>query len=313
MLRSLLILLFVPHFLASQGEYIKDKDIIQALVNYRAKLLTENVKAVDKLRIFINNFSEIDTSLYEEFEDVTLNINYLKNICNYSNELILDIAKKNITNSKIKDEITEEYIENIASNSELIDLFLFKALNPVYPFLINPKSTIFTEVKFYQIEAGQKIGEIGAGNGTFSVILAMLNKGIQINVNDLSNGSIEYINTKIKNNVKLLDASKIAVIQGTKSKTNFSNDQFDRIIIRNSFHHFTKKDKMLKSIRNVLKPDGKLCLYEPVLDESGHEKRCKQILERKILFEIIEKNGFRLEEEKKLETNRMLLLKFIKK
>jgi SAM-dependent methyltransferase len=312
MIRSLIIIFLTPFFLKSQGDLILEKDIIQTLVNYRTKLLTENVRSVDNLRILINKLAEIDT-VCDEFESIILSIIYLKNIYKYSNESVLRIVNKNCKNCKYLENIREEDIENIASNSELIDLFLLRTLNPSYPFSIYPKSTIFAEISFYQIEAEQKIGEIGAGNGTFSIILAMLSKEIQISVNEINKGFIYYINTKINKNFQLLDTSKILAIKGTKSNINFSKDQFDRIIIRNSFHHFTKKDKMLHSINQALKHGGKLCLFEPVLESPGPDKRCNKILDKKYLFDIIEKNGFKLEEEKKLEDAGMLLLRFRKK
>ncbi len=311
MIRPLVILFLIPIFLKSQSDSIVEKDIIQTLANYRTKLLTENVRAVDNLRILINKFSEIDT-LCDEFDNMILNITYLKNFYKYSNEDILRISKENCPYCNFIYKIKAEDIENIASNSELIDLFLSGALTSTYPFPIYPKSTIFTEIGFYQIKSGQKIGEIGAGNGTFSIILAMLNKDVQININEISKGFISYINSKINKNYQLLDTSKIMTIIGTKSNSNFSKNQFDRIIIRNSFHHFTKKEKMLHSINQALNQDGKLCLYEPVLDSTGYDKRCNSILDKKYLLQVIEKNGFKLEEEKKLDEDNMLLLKFTK-
>ena len=66
MIRPLVILFLIPIFLKSQSDSIVEKDIIQTLANYRTKLLTDNVRAVDNLRILINKFSEIDT-LCDEF------------------------------------------------------------------------------------------------------------------------------------------------------------------------------------------------------------------------------------------------------
>ena len=82
MIRPLVILFLIPIFLKSQSDSIVEKDIIQTLVNYRTKLLTENVRAVDNLRILINKFSEIDT-LCDEFGNMILNITYLKNFYKY--------------------------------------------------------------------------------------------------------------------------------------------------------------------------------------------------------------------------------------
>lgn len=113
----------------------------------------------------------------------------------------------------------------------------------------------------------------------------------------------------IKDKVNL---GTIQLIKGDKKNANFEHNSLDKIIIRNAFHHFSKEKAMLKSIKAALKPDGKLYLYEPVIDL--REKSCKQckycnkVLKKSKLTAILSKNHYVLEEEVQLEN--CLLLKY---
>jgi len=310
MIRTLLILLMLPVYLSSQDLIFSESEIIQCVSDYRSKLIKENIKATDNLRILENNWGELDPK-NEEFELITLNIIALKSRSDYSTKSLLRIVKRDCEGCKLVENITEQDIEIILENSELIDLVLEGVLKSNYPFAINPKSSVFAELEFYQIESGQTIGEIGAGNGTFSILLGMISDEIQIVINELEKGFVDYISEKISKNAQLLDVSKIEAIKGTKSKTGLRENQFDKIIIRNAFHHFSKKEKMLESIKQSLSENGKIYLYEPILVPSGNGNSCDKVLDKRYLVTIIEENGFLLEEEKYVGSS--VLLRFSKK
>lgn len=311
MIRTLLILLVLPVYLTSQELIFSESGIIRSVTDYRSKLIKENIKATDNLRVLEKNWGELEPD-NEEFELITLNIIALKSRSDYSANALLRIVKRDCEGCKLVEKITEQDIEIILENSELLDLVLEGVLKSNYPFAINPNSSIFTELEFYQIEAGQKIGEIGAGNGTFSILLGMLSNEIQIVINELEKGFVNYIDKKISNNAQLLDVSKIEATKGTKSNTGLKENQFDKIIIRNAFHHFSNKEKMLESIRQSLSKNGKLYLYEPILVPSGSGSSCDKVLDKRYLLTLIEENGFLFEEEKKLD-NSSVLLRFSKK
>lgn len=311
MKKLLLIVFAFPFCLSSQDLIYSESGAIQRITAYRSRLIEEDIEATDKLRILENNWGELDPN-NEEFELITLNLIALKSTHNYSTKLLLRVVKRDCKGCKLVEKISAQDIEIMLEKSELLDLVLGGVLKSSYPFAINPKSSIFTELAFYEIESGQRIGEVGAGSGTFSLILGMLSSEIQIVANELEKGYVHYIGQKVSNNAQLLDASKIKVIKGTKSKTGFKENQFDKIIIRNAFHHFSKKDKMLASISKSLSENGKLYLYEPILVSSGNQNNCNKVLEKGYILSSMEQNGFVLEAEKSLG-NSMVLLRFGKK
>jgi len=96
-------------------------------------------------------------------------------------------------------------------------------------------------------------------------------------------------------------------VRGRKKETKFEPASLDKIIIRNSFHHFSKKEAMLASIKTSLKPNGVLFLQEPL--KSG--KGCAMKMEEAEIKEILISNGFILEKEMNVEDK--LVLKFLKK
>jgi SAM-dependent methyltransferase len=117
----------------------------------------------------------------------------------------------------------------------------------------------------------------------------------------------------IKNNNLQKDSSNvIIVVHGTYYSTGLNELNLDKIIIRNSFHHFKKPRNMLSSIKLALKPKGELYLYELVPPENKEDWRCKKVMKTKKIKKICKKNGFLIVEEKMVGTDK-ILLKFVMK
>jgi len=87
------------------------------------------------------------------------------------------------------------------------------------------------------------------------------------------------------------------LVIGDKSSPNFEENEMDIIIIRNSFHHFKKKDKMLKSISSALKSNGILYIKDPVKELDTDGAMCHQAMYKQALVDVVTKNGFKMEAE----------------
>ncbi|MEZ4980037.1 MAG: class I SAM-dependent methyltransferase [Saprospiraceae bacterium] len=277
-MKPLLFLLFIPTLLSSQELIYSESNFIKTIVVYRSKLLLENIEAADNLRVLEKNWGQLDSD-NEEFKFISLMLIQLGQSFEYPTNFLLKQVKKECTGCKIAEILTEEEVKIILENSELLDLVQSGMLKPNYPFTVNPNSDVFKELEFYKIAKGDKIAELGAGNGTFSIILGLLSKEINIAVNEIEVGFLQYIKRKLEKNDGELDASKFELIEGKKSSANLPENQFDKVIIRNAFHHFSKKEKMLASIKEALKKEGKLFLYEPVLTTGSN---CEMVMSKKI-------------------------------
>lgn len=226
------------------------------------------------------------------------------------NSLVLKNITKVYGNYIPAEEITENDVEVIAANYQLIDLITVDVLGEKPPYVLNKNTQLFKELDFYGIESSDRIAEIGAGDGTFSLILAILNKDLRIAVNELDKKYLEYINRKLSASQASLDGEKISVVRGSKKSVELTEGSYDKIIVRNSFHHFKRQDAMLQSIQDALTPEGILYVNEPVQETDPYEEVCNELMKRRDVIAAIEANGFKLAGEERVGDR--VLMKYTK-
>lgn len=286
---------------ASQEGNSPGKVHLQNLAQYRSQLLLSSQEELKEFHKVIDKLSLNDFES-EVFKEMLYKLIADKKVYDYSNETILRFFKKDFPNIKFREELTLNDIEVISENSEILESILDGVLKRKYPFSLDVNTSFFDEFYFYKIDSTDIVGEIGAGLGNFSVLVSALEPQIELFVNEINKKNSQYIEEKFKNQTD----KKVKIILGNKKSANFPLSKFDKIIIRNSFHHFKYKKNMLHSIKESLKADGVLYLNEPTTELSSDT--CKKILpENEVITKIIE-NGFTLEETK--EFGERLLLKF---
>ena len=120
---------------------------------------------------------------------------------------------------------------------------------------------------FLNIQRGDVVTEIGAGDG--------INIGVMSVLLDSVNFVAQDIDSKIlnaKNYNKLISkyqkyrtnpqTNTFSLVIGTINSSNLPDNKFDELFIVNSFHDFDKQDEMLDDIYKKLKPNGKFILLE---------------------------------------------------
>jgi ubiquinone/menaquinone biosynthesis C-methylase UbiE len=191
--------------------------------------------------------------------------------------------------------------------SNAIDMDVF---DDSYPFKTKIKSDYFEEMQFYKLQDGMTIAEIGAGDGIFSILLASIFRNVKLYVNELESYQLKNIREAF-NRIDTRDpTNQITLIEGSHSSTNLDDDLFDRIIIRDAFHHFTKRNKMLKSLYRNLKPGGILYLMEPEYNEIKESYECPLKLTDAEIQSSVSRAGFRLGNLKMI--NNMVLYEYLK-
>ena len=105
-----------------------------------------------------------------------------------------------------------------------------------------------------------KVLEIGPGPGWAGI--SLLNKRSDLSLYGIE-ASADMVAIAIENakNEGLENRTEYFVGVGENMST-ISNDQYDLIISRESLHHWTEPEKVFKEISRVLKPDGKVCIYD---------------------------------------------------
>ncbi|MEZ4919392.1 MAG: class I SAM-dependent methyltransferase [Saprospiraceae bacterium] len=305
---GLLVGLLFPFLCSAQDSVFTQSHIIQGLTEYRNAVINRDEEAVEQLRALEQRW-DVTGSNREIFESLLLNVLSTKAVYDFPEKTVLRITKRECPQCARLGEITEADIRVLEANSELLNLVLEGILKPEYPFGINPDASFFEELDFFQLKSGQAIAEIGAGNGVFSLLLTVLGKDNRIDVNELKRGFLAYFLQTAEANRSLMDGIQFHAIKGKKTDTGLDLETYDRIVIRNAFHHFSKKEAMLKSIKRALKPDGKLCLYEPITKtQSDLPTFCDLVMDKSEMLQIIQGMGFNLEETSDLEG--MTLMRF---
>ena len=108
-------------------------------------------------------------------------------------------------------------------------------------------------VKEIQKSESGRILDVGCGNGNLFTLLP--DGKYELYGVDFSKNMIDEakMNCKLQATFSVADAESLP----------FDDDSFDMIVCNASFHHYTRPDDVLKEMRRVLKPSGKLLIGDP--------------------------------------------------
>ena len=108
-------------------------------------------------------------------------------------------------------------------------------------------------VKEIQKSESGRILDVGCGNGNLFTLLP--DGKYELYGVDFSKNMIDEakMNCKTQATFSVADAESLP----------FDDDSFDMIVCNASFHHYTRPDDVLKEMRRVLKPSGKLLIGDP--------------------------------------------------
>ncbi|MCC7302346.1 MAG: methyltransferase domain-containing protein [Bacteroidia bacterium] len=163
------------------------------------------------------------------------------------------------------------------------------------------------EFSIYDFHPGEWVADIGAGSGWFEGVCALEFDSLRIDAVDVYASHVKESKPTIEEFVKLRkspNTNNIQFVKGKKKGTGLPLAAYDKVILRQTFHHFEKKDAMLKDIRRIMEADGKLYVYEPVSERSEYFRGGKCFhYTREDLLRIFERNGFKLVAEHKLLGN----------
>ena len=161
-------------------------------------------------------------------------------------------------------------------------------LEDKYPFKIIVDSALIAEFAYYQINPGERVAEVGAGMGNFAILLHLVYPDNELYINELGAHQVRVLSNGLDH---YLESTDLTIIEGTTRSTMLPKAYFDKIILRNSFHHMQRKKPMLKSLIANLKPGGKLYMIEG-LKELGF--KCSKALYETEILKNTQKFGLEL-------------------
>jgi len=121
-------------------------------------------------------------------------------------------------------------------------------------------------IKAIELKEGMVVGEIGAGRGRYTVILAEnIGKKGHIYANDIDKESLEYLDFRCKRD----SIKNITTILGLEKDPLLPENKLDMIFIVNTYHHISNPVKVLKNAYPALKSSGTLVIIEGVPGKYG--------------------------------------------
>lgn len=289
-----------------QDSLLLRKHLIAQLSKIRTQVVSQNQKEL--LNLTFSEDWEESPEMFEVTNSLILEVGFMKEVEGKDDKYIKRKLKTIYQNPWAPIFLDSTRIQEVIVNYDIVDLIQNDVVKSTYPYPLNPNTNLETELSFYNICDGESLAEIGAGAGLFSLILSMVYPRSQVYINDIEEMSISYITHRMNKNQDLIALEKIHIELGSEEQTNLPAKAVDKMIIRKAFHHFTKPEKMLASIRENLTEDGYLFLVEPTKDLNPNRRYCGKIQTRKKIVKTLGKNGFRLLDEKIM--GNILLLKF---
>jgi predicted methyltransferase len=144
----------------------------------------------------------------------------------------------------------------------------------------NPKNKPEEILKALALQEGEKIADLGAGGGYYSLKFAQAvgKKGVIYAV-EVDLGKIEFI----KKCVRDRGLDNVQVVLADKGNVTLP-ERVDLIFLRNVYHHISNRVEYFIKLKESLKPDGRIAIVE---HKRGGHFSFHRIFERRVSREII--------------------------
>lgn len=145
-------------------------------------------------------------------------------------------------------------------------------------------------LKAIELSEGMTVGEIGAGRGRYSVILAKeVGKHGHIYANDIDREALEYLDLRCERD----GIHNITTILGLEEDPQLPENKLDMIFIVNAYHHLSDPVKVLRNAYPALKSSGTLVIIEGVPGRYGSSSH--HATAKKEIISQSEKAGYRFD------------------
>jgi ubiquinone/menaquinone biosynthesis C-methylase UbiE len=159
----------------------------------------------------------------------------------------------------------------------------------------NPKNKPDQILETLALRQGQKVADIGAGGGYFSLRFAnAVGREGQVFAVDTNEEFLEYIKYKAKEE----GLNNVETVLVTEDDLTLPKGSIDLIFMRNVYHHLTNRVQYFKRIKGLMKPEGRIAIIE-----YRHGRRFSfrgifgHYVPKEIIIKEMNEAGYQLEED----------------
>lgn len=149
-------------------------------------------------------------------------------------------------------------------------------------------------IRLLNLNAYSHVADIGCHEGYMTFKLAKVVSNGRVYAVDVDEKKLDKMKLRIAQN----KIQNVAVVKGDYDNPKIESTRLDAAIILDTYHEMDDHDAILKHIKDVLKPGGRLVLCEPIAEErrklSRAEQESRHELGMNYAIEDLKKTGFRI-------------------
>jgi len=149
---------------------------------------------------------------------------------------------------------------------------------------------------------GEVVADIGTADGWFLAVLSAYTDSLTFYLEDIDttnwnraafDSAVHFFAQKNQHTT----SHKFHYVQGTERSTGLPHGAFDKVLIINTYHHFSHRDDMLADVVAMLKPGGRIIILEALARKPGdiHHACRKNIFSEEEIIEHMSSKGMHLE------------------
>jgi arsenite methyltransferase len=183
--------------------------------------------------------------------------------------------------------------QRLQSSEGLVDLRNTKA-EMFNSKAAKPESKPDEVVNALELQKGQKVADIGAGGGYFTLRFAeIVGADGRVFAVDVIQDFLEFI----QNSIKEKGLSNVETILAAKDSAALPEKSLNLIFIRNVCHHLPNRPKYFRELKAALTSEGKIAIIEYKAGGFSFHRLFGHYVPKEIIIKEMEQAGFQLEQE----------------
>lgn len=305
------ILLAVTFIIASTDfafAQLTKEQFIKGVAEYRSLVINDAVQVLVEFNLLVDSL-KMQSDYPEKHE--ALREYFIYNVLHERYWQVDDLIEKGFTYLEPKN--LRAYKSWGEENAFVLQELNFLAGNRIIettaPYKLADLNEFWKEIDFYDVHLNEQILDLGAGNGFISFVLAFSGIQADIYLSEINEEIISYLVQSIERVKAGNISAQLTFFKSNEKNIGSDTLKFDRIIMREVFHHLKFPTEIFNSIKEHLSDNGLLYIVETTKDiEMTNQRRCPQSTTRKKIIEFATANGFQLLDHQ--QANQATMLKF---